>query len=97
MPVQTDTWKSKSKQANYTFPEYFSTCSLLFQRKRSSDDPSAVPGIPVTPGATVQPPAGEGGSNVVRKRQKTSSDPESDASESESNTGPLKTKFYVSE
>ena len=43
-----------------------------------------VPGIPVTPGATGQPAAGEGGSSVVRKRQKTSSDPESDASESKS-------------
>lgn len=38
-----------------------------------------------TPGGTGQSPAGEGGSNVVRKRQKTSSDPESDASESELN------------
>lgn len=45
-----------------------------------------VPGIPGTPGTTGQPPAGEGGSNVVRKRQKTSSDPESDASESEFNS-----------
>lgn len=40
-------------------------------------------GAPGTPGPTGQPAAGEGGSNVVRKRQKTSSDPESDASESE--------------
>ena len=40
-------------------------------------------GAPGTPGATGQPTAGEGGSNVVRKRPKTSSDPESDASESE--------------
>lgn len=52
-------------------------------RKRSSDDPSPVAGsgAPGTPGPTGQPAAGEGGSNVVRKRQKTSSDPESDASE----------------
>ncbi|KAJ7380842.1 hypothetical protein OS493_007232 [Desmophyllum pertusum] len=54
-------------------------------RKRSSDDPLAVvtgnPGTPGTPGVTGQPPVGEAGSNVVRKRQKTSSDPESDASE----------------
>lgn len=40
-------------------------------------------GGPGTPGSTGQPSAGEGGSNTVRKRQKTSSDPESDASESE--------------
>lgn len=40
-------------------------------------------GGPGTPGSTGQPSAGEGGSNIVRKRQKTSSDPESDASESE--------------
>lgn len=65
-------------------------------RKRSSDDPSAAPGIPVTPGATGQPPAGEGGSNVVRKRQKTSSDPESDASESKFYTGHIRTKCCVS-
>lgn len=54
------------------------------------------PGIPVTPGATGQPPAGEGGSNVVRKRQKTSSDPESDASESKFYTGHIRTKCCVS-
>ena len=54
------------------------------------------PGVPVTPGATGQPPVAEGGSNVVRKRQKTSSDPESDASESESYTVQMKTKFCVS-
>lgn len=53
------------------------------------------PGVPVTPGATGQPPAGEGGSNVVRKRQKTSSDPESDASESKLCTGYVRTKFCV--
>ena len=39
-------------------------------------------GGPGTPGSTGQPCAGEGGSTTVRKRQKTSSDPESDASES---------------
>ncbi|CAH3194570.1 unnamed protein product [Porites evermanni] len=54
-------------------------------RKRSSDDPGndAGTGGPGTPGSTGQPSVGEGGSNTVRKRQKTSSDPESDASESE--------------
>ena len=41
-------------------------------------------GGPGTPGSTGQPSAGEGGSNTGRKRQKTSSDPESDASESKS-------------
>lgn len=49
-------------------------------RKRSSDDPAGTGG-PGTPGSTGQPSAGEGGSNTGRKRQKTSSDPESDASE----------------
>ena len=50
---------------------------------------SAGAGGPGTPGSTGQPSAGEGGSNTVRKRQKTSSDPESDASESKLGNWPF--------
>ena len=61
----------------------FIVCHVHFCYAKNCFSYLAGTGGPGTPGSTGQPSAGEGGSNTVRKRQKTSSDPESDASESE--------------
>lgn len=61
----------------------FIVCRVHFCYAKNCFSYLAGTGGPGTPGSTGQPSVGEGGSNTVRKRQKTSSDPESDASESE--------------
>lgn len=59
----------------------FIVCCVHFCYTKDCFSYLAGTGGPGTPGSTGQPSVGEGGSNTVRKRQKTSSDPESDASE----------------